>query len=254
MAKGKGKATKRKAKRVRIQTPKATRDDASYEEEDEDGICRCICGDNNFTAKRPWIQCTACNVWQHNDCMDVSVFDDELGDHYWCEDCDPDSHAVLLAAAARGEKPWEVRCERRLKIKVQFEQSIRTVLKQVEWLWELYEPQPSAVAGHDDIVPRKRAAPSFYIGAVQAAMEIPFENLPMRSLRDLAQQVGSGNGRQSVMYMLWKKAAAEFDVSDVRLLGVLSELFEWVEKGKFYSDKPAGGAVAQRSARVRGDS
>jgi len=115
----KGKPTKRKAKKVRIQTPKATRVDAIYEEDDEDDVCRCICGDNDFAAKRPWIQCTACTVWQHNDCMEVSVFDDELSDHYWCEECDPDSHTELLMAAANGEKPWKLRCEQRLQTKAE---------------------------------------------------------------------------------------------------------------------------------------
>ena len=66
---------KRKSKRVRFQDQSELHDE--YDEDDE--ICRCICGDNNLTAKRPWIQCTACEVWQHNECMNVSVFDDELG-------------------------------------------------------------------------------------------------------------------------------------------------------------------------------
>jgi hypothetical protein len=90
----KGSRESRKAKRVRIQTP----DDTFYSEDDEDSIRRCIYGDNDFTAKRPWIQCTAGNVCKHNDCMDVSVFDDELAEHYWCEECDVELHAVLLEA------------------------------------------------------------------------------------------------------------------------------------------------------------
>ena len=106
----------RKSKRVRIKSPEPTTDHNFYSEDDEDNVCRCICGDNDFTAKRPWIQCTACNVWQHNDCMDVSGFDDELAEHYWCEGCDSYSHAVLLEAVEKGEKPWEDRCKDRLEI------------------------------------------------------------------------------------------------------------------------------------------
>jgi hypothetical protein len=203
MAKGTRKS--RKAKRVRIQTPKPTPDDTFYSEDDEDNICRCICGDNNFTVKRPWIQCTACGVWQHNDCMDVSVFDDELAEHYWCEECDPEPHEALLEAVERGEKPWEARCKDRLEMKGHFEQTIKAVLEQVEWLWGLYELQPRAVAGHEGVVPPVREAPAQYIGAVQAAVEVLFEDLPMQSLRDLALQLDASEGEHIMMKMLRRR-------------------------------------------------
>lgn len=175
--------------------------------------------------------------------MDVSVFDDELEDHYWCEECDPDSHAVLLEAVGRGERPWEPRCEERSEIKDQFEQRIKAVLEQVEWLWGLYELPPRAVAGNDDVVPPRRVAPAGYVGAVQAAMEVLFEDLPMQSLRDLAQSLDLSNGKHCVMEMLRKKAAAEYGESDLPVLGVLSELFEWAEKGKLYSGESTGAVL-----------
>jgi len=236
----------RKAKKVRIKSPEPAPADAFYSEDDEDNVCRCICGDNDFTAKRPWIQCTACNVWQHNDCMDVSGFDDELAEHYWCEQCDSVSHAVLLKAVARGEKPWEYECKDRLEMKGYFEQRIRAVLEHVEWLWGLYELQPRAIAGYEGVVPSRRVAPARYIGAVQAAVEVLFEDLPMQSLRDLALQLEASDGKHSVMKMLRKKAAAEYGEDDVNALGILSELFEWVAKGKFYGGGSAGAARAAR--------
>lgn len=235
MAKGARKT--RKAKKVRIQTPDRTTDDTFYSEDDEDNVCRCICGNNDFTVKRPWIQCTACNVWQHNDCMDVSVFDDELAEHYWCEECDLESHAALLEAVERGKKPWEARCKDRLEMKEHFEQTIKAVLEQVEWLWDLYELQPRAVAGHEDVVPPRREAPAHYVAAVQAAVDILFEDLPMHCLRDLAQELDASDGKHSVIEMLRKKAAKEYGKGDVHVLGILSELFQWVEKGEFYSGK-----------------
>jgi hypothetical protein len=248
----KGKLTKRKTKKVRIKTPKASKVEAIHEEDDEDSVCRCICGDNDFTAKRPWIQSTACDVWQHNDCMDVSCFDDELDDHYWCEECDPDTHTALITAAVTGERPWKLRCEQRLQIKAKFEETINVVLEQVGWLWELYEPQPSAVAGGDDAVPPKRAAPAHYLAAVKTAMEVLFQDLPMRSLRDLARQLDvSSSGRHGVMRMLRKKAAAEYDESDARLLGILSELFEWREKGKLYSHESAGATLTLWHSQIK---
>jgi hypothetical protein len=174
----KGNQKKKKAKKARFQTPELS-DNEFYEEDDEDNICRCICGDNDFTVKRPWTQCTDCNAWQQNECMNVSVFDDELEDHYWCEQCAPELHMTLLADVARGARPWEARCAQRIATKAQFEQEIRAVLEQVEWLWEMYEPQPSVVAGNDAVVPPKRPAPSHYISAVQAGLEVLLEDLPM---------------------------------------------------------------------------
>lgn len=232
----KGARKKRKAKQTRFQIPEEDPDNAFYSENDDDNICRCICGDNDFTAKRPWIQCTDCDVWQHNDCMDVSVFEDELDDHYWCEKCAPDSYAALFAAVARGERLWEARCMQRVEAKAQFEQQMKVVLEQVDWLWEMYEPQPRAVAGKDGVVPPKRPAPSQFVAAVQEGLEVLLEDLPMQSLRDLAQELDASSGRYGVMKMLRKKAAAEYVESDINVLGILSELFEWAKKGFFYRD------------------
>jgi hypothetical protein len=165
------KQRKKKTKKARFQTPELS-DKEFYEEDNEDNICRCICGDNDFTAKRPWIRCTDCDAWQHNECMDVSVFDDELDDHYWWEVCAPELHTALLADTARGERPREARCTHRINIKTQFEQRTTAALNQVEWLWEMYEPQPSVVAGNDAIVPPKRPTPSHYVAAVWKGLEV----------------------------------------------------------------------------------
>jgi hypothetical protein len=232
----KGKQKKKKAKKSRFQTPELP-DNEFYEEDDEDNICRCICGDDDFTAKRPWIQCTDCDAWQHNECMDVSVFDDELEDHYWCELCAPELHMALLADMARGAAPWEARCAHRVDTKTQFEQRITTALEQVGWLWEMYEPQPSVIAGNDAVVPSKRPAPLQCIAAVRKGLEVLFEDLPMQSLRDLAQKLDESSGRHGVMKVLRKIAAAEYVENDVPLLGILSELFEWAEKGEFHKSQ-----------------
>ena len=39
------------------------------------------------------------------------------------------------------------------------------------------------------------------------------------------------------------KAAAEYGESDISVLGVLSELFDWAEKGKFYSGGSTGAVL-----------
>jgi hypothetical protein len=51
------------------------------------------------------ICCDNCEAWQHNDCMGLP--DDYAPEKYFCEQCKPEDHKELLAAIARGEKPWE---------------------------------------------------------------------------------------------------------------------------------------------------
>ena len=118
------------------------------------------------------------------------------------------------------------------------------VLEQVQWLWELYELQPRAVAGEEGVVPSRRVASAHYVDSVKAAVEVLFADLPMQSLRDLAQDLDSSNGTHRVMEMLRKKAAAEYGESNVDVLSILSELFEWVDKGSFYSGESTGAALA----------
>lgn len=117
--------------------------------------------------------------------MDVSVFEKELEGHYWCEKCAEERHVELLAAIARGERPWQGRIQRRLLMKGEYEDKIKAVLDSVDWLWESYEPQPSAVAGDGDATPRKQAAPASYVNAVRAGLQSLFDDSPMQSLRDL---------------------------------------------------------------------
>ena len=53
--------------------------------------------------------CDSCSAWQHNICMGISENAADLPEHYFCEQCKPEDHKELLAAVARGEKPWEER-------------------------------------------------------------------------------------------------------------------------------------------------
>lgn len=80
------------------------------EEEAEPETIRCVCGvDTDDGSGEAWIACDNCGVWQHNVCVGVSTFDDEVPDNYLCEQCDPVFHTELLNAKARGELLWEVR-------------------------------------------------------------------------------------------------------------------------------------------------
>lgn len=81
------------------------------EGQEDDEIIRCVCGatEQDDDSGEAWISCEQCFAWQHNVCIGVSSFEDEIPDHYWCEICKPENHTELLEGIAKGEKPWEAR-------------------------------------------------------------------------------------------------------------------------------------------------
>ncbi|KAL1306112.1 hypothetical protein AAFC00_004229 [Neodothiora populina] len=83
-------------------------EDDDDDDEEEERV-RCVCGDTSEKGPPDYVQCDACQVWQHNICLNLPLDADLLPDNYLCEQCSPDDHKDLLAAMARGEKPWEDR-------------------------------------------------------------------------------------------------------------------------------------------------
>ncbi|OLN87021.1 Transcription factor BYE1 [Colletotrichum chlorophyti] len=94
-----------------IEPPKKRGRKKKQEEEPEEEIIRCVCGatEQDDDSEEPWIACDKCTAWQHNLCMGMSVFTEDLPKNYYCEQCAPQDHKELLAALARGERPWEAR-------------------------------------------------------------------------------------------------------------------------------------------------
>ncbi|EOO00377.1 hypothetical protein UCRPA7_4136 [Phaeoacremonium minimum UCRPA7] len=80
-------------------------------EEPEEEIIRCVCGatEQDEDSGEPWIACDKCGAWQHNVCMGMSVYSEDLPSDYFCEQCKPEDHKELLEGIAKGEKPWEAR-------------------------------------------------------------------------------------------------------------------------------------------------
>lgn len=80
-------------------------------ETEEDELIRCVCGatsQDGYAEDEPWIGCEGCGVWQHNVCVGMSIFGEDLEDvTYYCEQCKPEDHKDLVEAIAKGEKPWE---------------------------------------------------------------------------------------------------------------------------------------------------
>ncbi|KAI0407271.1 hypothetical protein F4802DRAFT_47867 [Xylaria palmicola] len=92
-------------------TAKKTAEKEDKHEEDEE-IIRCICGattQDDDDANEPWIACDKCGAWQHNVCVGMSVFTEDLTKDYFCEQCAPQDHKETLEAMKRGERPWEDR-------------------------------------------------------------------------------------------------------------------------------------------------
>jgi hypothetical protein len=80
---------------------------AENEEGDEEALIRCVCGDQRDIRGRKMICCDKCEAWQHNRCLNLPEGDDYWDNKsYYCEQCHPQDHVELLAAMARGEKPW----------------------------------------------------------------------------------------------------------------------------------------------------
>ncbi|KAJ0110064.1 spoc domain-containing protein [Diaporthe amygdali] len=80
-------------------------------ETEEDELIRCVCGatsQDGYAEDEPWIGCEGCGVWQHNVCVGMSIFGEDLEDvTYYCEQCKPEEHKDLVEAIARGERPWD---------------------------------------------------------------------------------------------------------------------------------------------------
>ncbi|XP_044716054.1 SPOC domain-containing protein [Hirsutella rhossiliensis] len=95
-------------RRQNRKSKKAQEQEQSQEPEE---VIRCVCGatEQDEDSGEAWICCETCIVWQHNVCVGVSSFEDEIPDNYWCEQCRPQDHKDLLDGMAKGEKPWEAR-------------------------------------------------------------------------------------------------------------------------------------------------
>lgn len=92
-------------------TRKALEQEELEQSQEPDEIIRCVCGatEQDEDSGEAWISCETCFAWQHNVCVGVSSFEDEIPENYWCEQCRPQDHKELLEAMERGEHLWDDR-------------------------------------------------------------------------------------------------------------------------------------------------
>ncbi|KAH7381228.1 SPOC domain-containing protein [Phaeosphaeria sp. MPI-PUGE-AT-0046c] len=101
------KADKKGTAKAKAETPRAQSAQSEEQDDDEDNaIIRCVCGDQRDIRGRQMICCDSCEAWQHNKCLSLPEGDYWEDKTYYCEQCRPQDHTELLAAMARGEKPW----------------------------------------------------------------------------------------------------------------------------------------------------
>ncbi|OAA69666.1 hypothetical protein ISF_02936 [Cordyceps fumosorosea ARSEF 2679] len=97
-------------KRRQTKKSRKAQDEAEQSQEPEE-IIRCVCGatEQDEDSGEAWISCETCYAWQHNVCVGVSSYEDEIPEYYWCEQCRPQDHKELLDGIAKGEEPWIAR-------------------------------------------------------------------------------------------------------------------------------------------------
>ncbi|CAE6435399.1 unnamed protein product [Rhizoctonia solani] len=70
---------------------------SNHDEDEEGSVTRYEEDMGNFM-----IQCEQCSVWQHGVCMGVANVD-ESPEHYYCEQCKPENHTILLRDLKKGK-------------------------------------------------------------------------------------------------------------------------------------------------------
>lgn len=157
--------------------------------------------------ERKMICCDSCAAWQHNECMEMSLDDDELPEQYFCEQCRPDLHQGLLEKVERGERPWEEREEQRL----QEEEEMRARKKKgskkgkkgrVSNIKPDAEPEPPKVNGTPDATSLSMPPPAA-VELEQRVESVPKRKHPddsMEEVKSPSQQVSKSvkHARESI--------------------------------------------------------
>lgn len=198
---GKGKGSKAKKQASSEPTPPA--------EDEGDAIIRCICGyiEEDEDDDRKMIVCDSCEAWQHNECMEMSLNDDELPDQYFCELCRPDLHRDLMDKVDRGERPWEELARRRQQEEEE-KQARRKKGKKGRKSGRPSEvkpdpkPEPAKVNGAPDVTPAAipPTAPTQLKSPTEPVQKRKLPDASPEEVKTPSQQVSSGKSKKEIRH------------------------------------------------------
>ncbi|KAK4549998.1 hypothetical protein LTR36_002965 [Oleoguttula mirabilis] len=205
-------------------------------EDSEKDPWKCICGqlgrqDDDLRAAA---YCEACCTWQHCGCLGLPFVAEERQHHHHCHRCvpyDEPQYAGLLAARARGERPWE-------RNMVVFEVLGCLDAKNVEWFGMLYsrlsEGNIAALGEGRKLSGKvKGKVDERYRSDAEAATRMLLQRLGDEEVRTLRERMVAAGADRSKLYNLLREAAdgeREGWEGCEGELGVLAELFGWVPK------------------------
>lgn len=171
------------------QTKKAAAQEVKEEEEDgdEEDVIRCVCGDDNENDKRAFVSCDACSVWQHNICMGVPEDEDEVGEHYFCEQCRPQEHEETVESIKNGTKIWEQRNKTYLQEK-KMSKSRKSKSGKPSWLKKDLRPDSAAAEEAKKNTPTPAPAPAPDAKDASSKRkresEVPSQDTPEKSIEE----------------------------------------------------------------------
>ena len=201
------------------------------------GKISCVCGVED-DINRPYIQCEECQVWQHNECMNQSLWQEELPVKYYCEACRPDNHERLLDAIEQ----W---ITDRIATTTSLRTDITAIVRSdiVKHFWILYRARSSP--GKSEKTDEEIRAlidgadpPNTYVASVEQGLENILNTISIGSLRHLSEELAELKDQVSIQQRLRKEVEEmyEEDIGNMGMnLGVLEEIFDWVRKGTYWS-------------------
>ncbi|KAK5732464.1 Transcription factor bye1 [Elasticomyces elasticus] len=199
------------------------------EEEDwEKDPYGCICGKTgHMDDGRSTVRCTACCKWQHLGCLYLPTYADNIPEDFICPACQPEAYPELCAAASSENKLWEHNSRKHEILEL-------LAQKYVDWFWALYcrlsENNIRAMKNGRKLNGKTKKVKPEYQGRAEASARILLNQLDQAEVSVLhSKLIGRSPTRSEVYNALFAEAGRVQGYGQE--LGVLAELFGWVEKG-----------------------
>ncbi|KAK5721013.1 Transcription factor bye1 [Elasticomyces elasticus] len=204
------------------------------EEEDwEKDPYGCICGKTgHMDDGRSTVRCTACCKWQHLGCLYLPAYAEDIPEDFICPACQPEAYPELCAAAGSKEKLWEHNSRKHEILEL-------LAQKYVDWFWALHcrlsENNIKAMKNGSKLNGKTKKIKPQYQGRAEASMRTLLDQLDQAEVSPLhSKLVGRSPTRSEIYNELFVEVGRvqiEGRAAYGQELGVLAELFGWVEKG-----------------------